>query len=198
MRHTIVLAATLAALLALAAPARAGISEDCVQIDDPDLKVGGCTAVIRSGEWSGKNLSWAYNNRGYAFSDLGEHRRAIEDYDQALRLDPDNALAYNNRGYAYDDLGEYRRAILDYDKALRLDPGYADAYQNRGVSYENLGDYERAARDWEQAIGIDGASRVKWWQDYMKGRGHYAGAIDGIFGPGTRRGLLACAVDPAC
>ena len=80
----------------------------------------------------------------------------------------------------------------------RIDPNYGNAYQNRGVSYENLGEYERAARDWEQAIRIDGASRARWWQKYMKGKGHYAGAIDGIFGPVTRRALAACAVDSAC
>jgi len=32
----------------------------------------------------------------------------------------------------------------------------------------------------------------------MKGKGHYAGAIDGVFNPGLRRDLLACAIDPAC
>jgi hypothetical protein len=52
--------------------------------------------------------------------------------------------------------------------------------------------------DWEQAIQIDGAPRAKWWQEYMKGKGQYSGAIDGIFGPATRRALLACAIDPAC
>ena len=51
MRHTIVPAATLAALLALAQPARAGMAEDCAQARDQDLSIGGCTAVIRSGEW---------------------------------------------------------------------------------------------------------------------------------------------------
>ena len=49
MRHTAFIAATLAALLALATPARAGMVEDCVQDRDPDLRVGGCTAAIRSG-----------------------------------------------------------------------------------------------------------------------------------------------------
>ncbi len=86
MRHIIIFAATIAAALALAVPARAGMEEGCEQDRDPDLKIGGCTAVIRSGEWQGKNLAWAYNNRGISYRSLNEHRRAIEDYDQALRL----------------------------------------------------------------------------------------------------------------
>ena len=45
---------------------------------------------------------------------------------------------------------------------------------------------------------VGGEARAKGWQKYLKGKGHYAGAIDGIYGPGTRRGLMACARDPAC
>ncbi len=100
MRHIAILAATLAALLALAAPTRAGMKEDCVQGRDRDLQIGGCTAVIRSGEYFGKNLALAYYNRGNAYDELGKHTRAIEDYDQALRLDPGYAHAYHNRGFA--------------------------------------------------------------------------------------------------
>ncbi len=75
--------------------------KDCVQKLDPDRRVRGCTAVIRSGQWQGKDLAWAYYNRGIAYKNLKDYRRAIEDYDQALRLDPDYVKAYNNRGYAY-------------------------------------------------------------------------------------------------
>ncbi len=49
MRHIAILAATLAALLALAAPTRAGMKEDCVQGRDRDMQIGECTAVIRYG-----------------------------------------------------------------------------------------------------------------------------------------------------
>ena len=120
----------------LAAPARAGMVEDCSQELDRGLGISGCTAVIRSGQYSGKNLAAAYSNRGGAYFSLGDHARAIEDYDQALRLDPDDTVAYSNRGRAYDNLGEYRRAIQDYDQALRLDPGNAYAYTSRGAAYQ--------------------------------------------------------------
>ena len=198
MRHAFILATTLAVLLALAAPARAGMAEDCEQTGNPDLQIGGCTAVIRSGEYSGKNLAIAYNNRGVGYGNLGDYTQAIESYSQALRIDPNYATAYYNRGHAYDELADYIQAIADYGQALRIEPGLGKAYQNRGVSHENMGNYQSAAEDWERAIRAEGATRAKWWQKYMKGKGHYAGAIDGVLGPGTRRGLLACAIDPAC
>ena len=40
----------------------------------------------------------AYRNRGLSYSDLGQNERAIEDYDKAMKLDPNSAGAYNNRG----------------------------------------------------------------------------------------------------
>ena len=194
MRHAIILAA----LLALAAPARADMVENCEQGLDPDLQIAGCTAVIRSGDWQGVELAAAYNNRGFGYDELGEYARAIADYEQALRLDPGYAAAYSNRGVTYGNLGDHTQAITDYDQALRLDPSLAKTYQNRGISHEFMGNYVRAAEDWERAIRIDGASRAEWWQSYMKSRGHYSGPIDGVFTPGLRRDLLACAIDPAC
>jgi tetratricopeptide (TPR) repeat protein len=128
----------------LAAPARAGMEQDCSQDRDADLQISGCSAIIRSGEYSGKNLAIAYSNRGHAYGNLGEYRRAIEGLDQALRLDPGLAKAYYNRGVAYRNLSEYRRAIENYDQALRLDPGFAFAYNNRGNAYDYLGDPARA------------------------------------------------------
>jgi tetratricopeptide (TPR) repeat protein len=216
----------------LAAPARAGMLEDCMQGFNPDLTISGCTAVIRSGQYSGRNLAVAHTNRGNAYNRLSKYRRAIEDFDHALQLDPDYALAYNSRGIAYTSLGEHRwaiedfdrtlrlspgdagfynnrgiayhrlgefaRAIEDYGHALRLNPGFAEAYYNRGNSYQSLGEYERAAGEWEQVIRLGGAPQATRWQKYLKGRGHYSGAIDSIFGPGTRRALLVCARDPSC
>ena len=142
-------------VFSLAACAGVGMTEDCEQDREWDLKIGGCTAVISSGQRSGKGLAVAYYNRGIAYRHLGEYRRAIEDYDQTLRLDPNFALAYNNRGNAYVDLGEYRRAIEDYDQTLRLDPNFALAYSNRGNAYVYLGDPARGIEDLDQALRLN-------------------------------------------
>ena len=145
----------LAALLALAAPARAEMVEDCNQEYDWDLKIGGCTSAIRSGQWQGEKLAAAYTNRGEAYGNLGDPARAIKDFDRALRLDPGDARAYYNRGFAYRKLGDTARAIEDYDRALQIDPGFAPAYNDRGFVYRNLGDPARAIENYDQALRID-------------------------------------------
>src|ERR1700730_18054663 len=68
---------------------------------DPDLSISGCTAMIQSGHEPRQNLAIAFYNRGNSHRSKGQPDRAIEDYDQAILLNPIYALAFRNRGAAY-------------------------------------------------------------------------------------------------
>ncbi len=182
------LAAMFAALLTLTAPTRAAMVQDCNQEYDWDLKIGGCTAAIRSGHWQGKNLTAAYTNRGEAYRNLGDPTRAIENYGQALRLDSGNALVYNSRGNAYDDLGDHARAIEDYDQALRFDPDFTIAYYNRAGAHCALEQVEASFDDRVEALRL-GALTAEALQSYLRHHRFYKGAIDGDFGPASRKAL---------
>ena len=120
-----------------------------------EVQIEGCSAAIRSGRWGGKELVWAYYNRGHAWTDKGDIDRAIADYDETIRLDPKNANAHNNRGMAWRAKGDLDRAMADYDQAIRLDPKYASAYSNRGNVWRAKGDYDRAIADYGQTIRLD-------------------------------------------
>ena len=65
-------------------------------------------------------LAEAYFNRGVAYHALGQYQRAIQDYDQALRLNSAFADAYLNRGKAYEALGQPQRAWEDFRQAQQL------------------------------------------------------------------------------
>ena len=73
-------------------------------------------------------------NRGNSHIELGNYQAAIEDYTEAIKLDPNDAVAYNNRATSKAELGNYQAAIADYTEALELDPNDAVAYNNRGIS----------------------------------------------------------------
>ena len=93
-----------------------------------------------------------YFLRGNDYAFQGQHEKAIQDYDEAIRLNPQFADAYYNRGTAYGrDLGQYGKAIKDFDEAIRLNPHDADAYYNRGAAYAKLGQQEQADRDFAKA-----------------------------------------------
>jgi tetratricopeptide (TPR) repeat protein len=80
---------------------------------------------------------------------LLKHKRdyagAIEDYDQSIILNPNDAEAYKNRGNAQRECGITLRAPLlrrnliealeNYDRAIQLNPNDADTYYNRGLAY---------------------------------------------------------------
>jgi tetratricopeptide (TPR) repeat protein len=80
---------------------------------------------------------------------------AIQDYDQAIKLNPNDTHAFNNRGNAYANKGQYDRAIQDYDQAIKLDPNYAAAFDGRGFAYNAKGQYDRAIQDYDQAIKLN-------------------------------------------
>ncbi|GAG27109.1 unnamed protein product, partial [marine sediment metagenome] len=62
---------------------------DCNQIKDQDLRIRGCTQIIKRGKReSRKNRTVAYNNRGNTYSDKGDFDRAIADYTRALKINP--------------------------------------------------------------------------------------------------------------
>jgi tetratricopeptide (TPR) repeat protein len=56
--------------------------------------------------------------------------RAIAEYTEALRFDPDDANVYNKRGEAYFGKSDYDKAIADYEAASRIDPNNAEYGMN--------------------------------------------------------------------
>ena len=113
------------------------------------------TLVIESGEVSKENLGNAFYNRANAFSALGKHVKAIQDYSSALRFNPGSADTYYNRGNSHATLGDHDQAIRDYSQAIRLRPNHDLAYYNRGNSYLFNGDYVRAIEDYKKAYSLN-------------------------------------------
>ena len=81
------------------------------------------TRAIKFGsELSRKQLSRAYVNRGYTYQNIGKPKKAMADYNQAIKIDPGNAYAFNNRGLAFEKRGDRERAVADYRRALKINP----------------------------------------------------------------------------
>ena len=69
-----------------------------------------------------------------ALHNLSKYQEAIEWYDKALKIDPNNILALNNKGLALSNLGKYQEAIEWYDKALKIDPNNILCFEQQRLS----------------------------------------------------------------
>ena len=124
-----------------------------------------------------------YDYRGELFASMGYQEMAIEEYTNALDINPRYGVVLEDRGgakrslllthavfgekvtpkssdyvnsaLAYLDEGQIEKAIAYSNKAIDLDPKNAIAYNNRGMLHGRRGDYRKALSDFERAIQID-------------------------------------------
>jgi len=85
-----------------------------------------------------------YITRGYNANNNKWFDLAVENYQKAISIDPNNATAYNNLGCTYNKLKDYKQGITYLKKAIAIDPNYAWAYGSLGYGYYELKDYEQA------------------------------------------------------
>ena len=92
-----------------------------------------------------------YYSRGWDFYQRMDYNSAINEYSEAIRLEPYNATYYFARGVAYIGTGDYDRAIRGFAEAIRLEPSYAAAYHNRGIASREQGENAQAQADFNTA-----------------------------------------------
>lgn len=143
-----------------AAPAAASSSVHDCEASNVLRRLSGCSELIRSGDARGSALARAHRNRGMALFSLGEKRRAIEDFDLAIRHAPEDPALYLARGTAWQHLGEHEMAIEDLVKVIEYDPRSAAAYGNLGVAWEKLGDDARALENYNRSLTLDGENAI--------------------------------------
>jgi len=96
----------------------------------------------------------AFGGRGVAYSELGQYQKALEDFNQSIRLKPDYSYSYFNRGNVYNIFGQYDQAIEDYNRAIGLKLDYAYVYINRGITFLKQNKNEPGCRDLQKACEL--------------------------------------------
>lgn len=96
-----------------------------------------------------------YARRAYKKNHLQKDLdEVIEDYTQAIRLNPSCGAAFNNRGVARHANGDFDGAIADYDQVIRLEPTDPGAYYNRGNVRKAKGDFSGAIKDYQKYLDL--------------------------------------------
>jgi tetratricopeptide (TPR) repeat protein len=73
-------------------------------------------------------------SEGVSLAALGDHKAAIRNYDEAIRMNAEDANAYYNRSASHYALGDFIAASKDCDEAIRFKPEFANTYCNWGAS----------------------------------------------------------------
>jgi tetratricopeptide (TPR) repeat protein len=108
----------------------------------------------------------AYYYRGRACQDMQDAealRRALTNYDEAIRLDSKSAPAYFQRGLLYQGRGNLEPALKDYGQALELDRDFTAAYRHRAEVLMAMKVYDRALEDYNQALRLDPNSAATYY-----------------------------------
>lgn len=100
----------------------------------------------------------AHIGRGMAFQRVGEHTRAIADFDEVISgyADwPGAFVAYYSRAVSQQALGQNIEAVKDCDEAISRNPELADAIYLRGTAQKALGHIDAAVNDMDAVLNLD-------------------------------------------
>ena len=93
--------------------------------------------------------------RGNEFFKQGNWPKAVHEYSEAIKRDPENAVYYGNRAAAYTKLMEFGLGMEDCEKALILDPSYVKAWGRKGDIEFMLRKYHRALESYDAGLMLD-------------------------------------------
>ena len=106
----------------------------------------------------------AHFNRGLAYCREGWFEKAVEDFGEAVRLEPEDLDALYNRGLAHSENPDssLEQAIKDFSEVIRLQPEMSDAWLARGRCHlDNMSDDE-AIRDLTEVIRLEPENADAW------------------------------------
>ena len=87
--------------------------------------------------------------------------RAVADFNEAIKIDPQYALAYGNRGYAFQMKRDFPRAIDDYTMQIKIAPDVL-AYINRGNVWRSMQNLDRAMSDYGEVVRLAPGDARGW------------------------------------
>ncbi len=78
-------------------------------------------------------------------------QKAIESFNQSIKLDESFGFAYYNRAYTHGLMGNHRAAISDYGKSTKYRKKFTEAYYNRGLTFIYTGQNTYGCEDMGKA-----------------------------------------------
>lgn len=129
----------------------------------------------RRGDWQGmakfaeENLAKAgpvaewWLVAGFAYTQLGNHARAIECYTEAVQLAPDEILGWQLLAQSYRAAGQPERAVRTLERILLVRRDSPAAFYLLGESYSDMRRWQPALNAYRQALALESAFAEAWF-----------------------------------
>jgi serine/threonine-protein kinase len=93
----------------------------------------------------------------------GDLQAALEQLNEAVRLQPERRDLRQERAELCRRLGRWQEAIADYDEVLRQDPQDWTAWLGRGMAHGQVGNWDSAIQDLSRVLQQDPDHREALW-----------------------------------
>ncbi|CAD8132487.1 unnamed protein product [Paramecium octaurelia] len=113
--------------------------------------------VDREFHFPAEKVNFNFFQIGNSLNNLNFFFEAIECYDLALEINPNNSDAFNLKGNSLHNLNLFEEAIEYYDKSIQINPNDCNAFYNKGLSLQNLSRYQEAISCYDKAIALNPA-----------------------------------------
>jgi tetratricopeptide (TPR) repeat protein len=123
-----------------------------------------------------------YSTEALTTGNYGYYQKAIDAYEEAIILDPQNVNTYTLCASMYSLLKKHKEAVNISNKLIKRYPKLADGYFARGLAYNDSGNFSQAIKDYDIVIKLD---PDKWTVYSYKGmayfnKGDYVKAINEV------------------
>jgi tetratricopeptide (TPR) repeat protein len=93
-------------------------------------------------------------SEGNSYFDSGNYKEAINSYQKALEIDPDNVDVRVDGGVAYFNLNYIDEAIREFKKGTEVNPKHPKAWYNLGIAYKKKNDISSFKSAWENFLKV--------------------------------------------
>jgi len=95
------------------------------------------------------------NISGDRFYESGRLEEAVEEFQRALTLDPDNVNVHNSLGVCYANMGKFEEAVAEFFRATELEPNDFMAHYNLGCGLLSLARKGEAEHAFSRAAELE-------------------------------------------
>lgn len=148
-----------------------GLSDCLFEVNNADGAIGILMNYLRTDP---KNTDILFNlGLDYYYLPKPQYQKAIDAFNEVLKIDIQYADAYFFKGMAYKETGDTAKAISNFQTAVETDPDYFDAFMQLGVIYAAQKN-DVAIKYFDNAIAVNDTSteaqyaRAKYFQDRGK------------------------------